>query len=177
MNIPSRLLPFDYRGRVNIIIDTPQGSRNQYHYDEDQQVFTLRGIQPAGSVFPFDFGYIPGARTPSGEPLRALLLLDSPAFVGCVVAARLIGAIEGEQSEDCQDEPCDRLVAAATESRLHGDIDSMEQLNPRLLNEIECFFVSQAALKGVGFRVKLRHGPERAKEILHAGLRRTHTGR
>jgi inorganic pyrophosphatase len=44
---------------LNVIIETPKGSRNKYNYDEDYNLFKLGGVLPAGAVFPFDFGFIP----------------------------------------------------------------------------------------------------------------------
>jgi len=40
-----------------------------------------------------------------------LLLMDEPAFPGCVVPARLIGVLEAEQIEDGKTIRNDRLIA------------------------------------------------------------------
>jgi inorganic pyrophosphatase len=50
-----------------------------------------------GAVFPFDFGSIPGTEARDGDPLDALVLMDEPAFTGCLIEARLIGAIEASR--------------------------------------------------------------------------------
>ena len=39
-------------GLVNIIIDTPKGSRNKFKYDEETRIIKLSRILPAG-FFPF----------------------------------------------------------------------------------------------------------------------------
>jgi inorganic pyrophosphatase len=44
------------------------------------------------------FGRSRGTIAEDGDPLDALVLMDEPAFVGCLVEARLIGVIEGEQT-------------------------------------------------------------------------------
>src|SRR5437763_647245 len=46
-------------GDVNVIIETPKGSRNKFKYEVEQHLFKLSGVLPAGAVFPFDFGFIP----------------------------------------------------------------------------------------------------------------------
>ena len=46
-------------GDINVIIETPKGSRNKFKYDPEQHLFKLSGVLPAGAVFPFDFGFIP----------------------------------------------------------------------------------------------------------------------
>ena len=92
----ARLPVRDREGRVLVVVDTPKGSRNKYEFDEELGVFALGGVLPSGAVFPFDFGYVPRTRAEDGDPLDVLLLMDEPAFVGCVVPSRLVGAIEAE---------------------------------------------------------------------------------
>src|SRR6266545_3570339 len=87
-------------GEINVIIDTPRGSRNKFKYDEEHELFKLGGVLPSGAVFPFDFGFIPGTRGEDGDALDVLMLIDEPTFVGCLVLARLIGVIEAEQIEN-----------------------------------------------------------------------------
>jgi inorganic pyrophosphatase len=167
-----RLGPFDESGELNAVIDTPKGSRNKYEYDERRGVFKLGGVMPAGSVFPFDFGYVPGTLGGDGDPLDVLVLMDEPAFVGCVVPARLIGVIEAEQTErGGETERNDRLVAVAAGSRNHEHLESLEQLNDNLVAEIEHFFVSYNEVKGKRFEPVGRSGPKRARELVEAGVR------
>ena len=71
----------------------------------------LDGVLPAGAVFPFDFGFVPSTIGDDGDPLDVLVLMDAAAFTGCIVASRLIGVIEAEQTEKRQDlseRPADR---------------------------------------------------------------------
>jgi inorganic pyrophosphatase len=44
---------------IQVIIETPKGSRNKYAFDADQKVFELTKVLPAGMAFPYDFGFIP----------------------------------------------------------------------------------------------------------------------
>jgi len=85
-------------GDLNVVIDTPQGSRNKFKYDEKHGVFKLAGVLPAGAVFPFDFGDIPGTLGEDGDPVDVLVLMDEPAFAGCLVPSRLIGVVVAEQT-------------------------------------------------------------------------------
>jgi inorganic pyrophosphatase len=95
---PTRLKPLNKRdGLLQVIIETPAGSRNKFAFDPDQKIFALKKVLPAGMSFPYDFGFLPQTLAPDGDPLDVLLLMDEPAFPGCAVPARLIGVIEGEQ--------------------------------------------------------------------------------
>jgi inorganic pyrophosphatase len=168
----SKLLPFDREsGDVNVIIDTPKGSRNKFSWAEKRRLFELSGVLPAGAVFPYDFGFIPNTRGGDGDPLDVLVLMDEPAFTGCLVRSRLLGVIEAEQTEKGKTERNDRLIAVATKSRTDVDLKSIADLNPKLLDEIEHFFISYNEAKGKEFKPLGRYGPERARKLVMRGKR------
>lgn len=153
-------------GELNAVVDTPKGSRNKFKYDEKMGVFKLGGVLPLGASFPFDFGYIPGTKAEDGDALDVLILMDEPAFSGCVVPAKLIGVIEANQTEDGKTTRNDRLIAIAASSRNHSHVRFLGDLNSNVTKEIEHFFVSYNAAKGKRFEVLGRSGPERAKVLV-----------
>ena len=165
--------PFDKEsGYVNAIIDTPKGSRNKFKFDERLGLFKLGGTLPMGSVFPFDFGYVPGTKGGDGDPLDVLILMDEPAFTGCLVVAKLIGVIEANQTEDGITTRNDRLIAVAADSRNHSHIRFLGDLNTNLVHEIERFFVSYNETKGKRFELLGRFGPDRATELIKTASRK-----
>jgi inorganic pyrophosphatase len=159
---PTRLEPIDQEKKIQVIIETPKGSRNKYAFDPKQRVFTLKKVLPEGMVFPHDFGFIPSTEAEDGDPVDVLILMDQPAFPGCMVRARLIGVIEGEQSEDGKSERNDRLLAVSETSHTHSDIKSISDLNQSLLDEIEKFFVNYHANDGTQFKVLACKGSDAA---------------
>ncbi len=162
-----KLQPFrEKNGDINAVIDTPKNSRNKYSYREASGLFELSGVLPAGAVFPFDFGFIPGTMGGDGDPLDILLLMDEPAFVGCLVPARLLGVIEAEQTEQGETARNDRLIAVAANSRVHEEFQSLDDVNRQLLEEIEHFFVSYNDAKGKKFKSLGRFGAERARQLI-----------
>jgi inorganic pyrophosphatase len=173
MNPISKLPPFDREsGDLNVIIDTPKGSRNKFAWDEKRQLFELSGMLPSGAVFPYDFGFIPNTRGGDGDPLDVLVLMDEPAFPGCLVQSRLLGVIEAEQTEKGETDRNDRLIAVASKSRTNSDLKSIKDLNPKLLEEIEHFFISYNEVKGKKFKPLGRFGPERARTLVKKAQRR-----
>jgi inorganic pyrophosphatase len=160
-------------GDLHVIIETPKGSRNKFNYDEERGLFKLGGVLPTGAVFPFDFGYVPSTIGGDGDPLDVLLLMDEPAFTGCLVMARLIGVIEAEQTErDGETTRNDRLIAIASEARAHREVRSLQKLNETLVDEIEHFFVSYNEIKGKEFKPLGRFGPTRATKLIEEGIKR-----
>src|SRR5258707_12455707 len=63
-------------GFLNVIVETPQGSHNKYNYDEKLQLFRISCMMPAGSVFPYDFGFIPSTLGDDGDPMDVLVLME-----------------------------------------------------------------------------------------------------
>ena len=157
---------------VNVIVETPKGSRNKFDYDEEYRLFALGGVLPAGAVFPYDFGFIPSTRGGDGDPLDVLVLMDEPAFTGCLVTARVIGVIEADQTEGGETTRNDRVIAVATGSRNHRDLRSIDGLSDNLIHEIEHFFVSYNAAKGKQFTPRGRSGPDRAGQVVDEAGRR-----
>jgi hypothetical protein len=99
MHLLQGLPPFDPKSNaLNVVIDTPKGCRNKFAYDKKRKAYTLKTVLPHGAVFPFDFGSISGTIGEDGDPLDALVLMDEPAFVGCLVESRVIGVIEANGS-------------------------------------------------------------------------------
>ena len=167
MKLLRKLDPFDREsGNLNVVIDTPKGCRTKYAFDFDINAYKLTTVLPKGAVFPFDFGSIPGTIADDGDPLDVLLLMDEPAFVGCLVQARLLGVIEAEQMEAGKAERNDRLVAVAAESHTHGSLKSLENLDSKLIEEIEHFFVSYNAARGKKFKPIARNGADAAKRLV-----------
>lgn len=177
-NIPSANSPFSKlptfdaeSGDLNVVIETPKGSRNKYDYDEEWGLFKLGGVLPAGAVFPFDFGFVPQTLGGDGDPLDVLVLMDEAAFTGCLVPARLIGVLEAEQTErDGTTTRNDRLIAVAANSRDHTEVKSLDSISDNLLQEIEHFFVSYNVIKGKEFNPHGCFGPDRARDVVEAGM-------
>ncbi|HEX6184040.1 MAG TPA: inorganic diphosphatase [Pyrinomonadaceae bacterium] len=163
---------FNDEGDLNVVIDTPKGSRNKYAYDEKTGLFKLGGVLPAGASFPFDFGFVPSTLGGDGDPLDVLVLMDEPAFTGCLVHVRLVGIIEAEQTErDGETERNDRLIGVAAESRLQRHVRALGSLNPDLVEEIEHFFISYNQVKGKEFKPLGRFGPRKALRLVEEGVK------
>ena len=160
-------------GELHVIIETPKGSRNKFDFDEGHGLFKLGGVLPAGAVFPFDFGFVPSTLGGDGDPLDVLLLMDEPAFPGCLVHSRLVAVIEAEQTErDGTRTRNDRLIAVAANSHTHTGVRTLADLNSALLDEIEHFFVSYNEMKGKTFKPLGRFGPIKAARLIEEGAQR-----
>jgi len=166
-----RLAPFEDEC-LNVVIETPKGSPNKLTFEPRYEAFVLKGVLAAGAVFPFDFGFVPSTRADDGDPLDVLVLMDAPAFPGCIVPSRLIGVLEAEQTEDGETTRNDRLLAVAANSAAHRSINQLEDLSQDLVAQIEHFFVSYNEMKGKRFAVKKRAGSKRALALITAAMKK-----
>jgi inorganic pyrophosphatase len=171
MILLDRLDAFDGE-ELTVIIETPKGSQNKYAYDPRFGTFVLDGVLPAGAVFPFDFGFVPSTIGDDGDPLDVLVLMDAAAFTGCIVASRLIGVIEAEQTENSKTFRNDRLIAVAAKSVTHRSLRDISDVSDDLVGQIEHFFISYNMAKGKTFEPKGRSGRERASAFLRTGMGR-----
>jgi inorganic pyrophosphatase len=154
-------------GDLHVVIDTPKGAATNSHGTRNLSFSNLQEFCPAGPVFPYDFGFIPNTRGEDGDAIDVLVLMDEPAFSGCLVVSRLLGVIEAEQTEtDGRVERNDRLIAVSAKSHTHGHLKSLDQISGELVDEIEHFFVSYNAARGKKFKPLGRSGPERAKQLV-----------
>jgi len=151
---------------LTVIVDTPKGSRNKFKHDPERQRFFLKKVLPAGMSFPYDFGYLPETKGEDGDPLDVLILMDAPAFPGCAVECRMLGVLEAEQHEDGRTVRNDRLIGAASVAGDFGELHELKDVNPRLLAEIEHFFVSYNEAEGKRFEVLGRRGPAAAARLI-----------
>ncbi len=166
----SQIPAFDDEGDVTVVVETPKGSRNKVNYDEALDRFRLRFVLPEGTSFPHAFGFVPSTKAEDGDPLDVLLLMDEPVLTGCLVAARLIGVIEAEQTKHGKVLRNDRLLAVATQDHTHRHVRSLDDLRPGLVEEVEAFFAHYQGLRGNRFTPLARGGPDRAMELLRKGL-------
>jgi inorganic pyrophosphatase len=157
----------DGKGRLRAVIESPQASRHKFKYDASIDHFTVDASLPAGMAFPFDFGFFPCTQAADGDPLDVLVLMDAPAFPGAVVAVRLLGVIEADQSDDGE-KPYrnDRIIALADGNTERGDLRRLSDLNEHLMTQIKSFFVTYASLRGKSFEPLRDRGPGHARRAL-----------
>jgi inorganic pyrophosphatase len=164
---PDRIDPFatDQKS-LRVIIETPKGSRNKFKYDSKLGTYRLNSVLAEGMVFPYDFGFVPLTKAEDGDPLDVLLLMDAPAFTGCIVEARIIGVIEAEQTEDGKTTRNDRVLAVATESHIHAHIKEPSDLNSNMIRELEDFFVAYNKARGTKFKLLGCKGMNTAMKLI-----------
>jgi inorganic pyrophosphatase len=147
---------------LQIIVETPAGSRNKYAFDPKTSRIKLSKVLPEGMIFPYDFGFLPGTQAEDGDPLDVLVLTDEPTFPGCQLDVRVLGVIKATQQEEGEEHRNDRIIAVAQQSVRYADVKELKDLDPALLKQIEAFFINYQKVRNVEFRIEGRAGAESA---------------
>jgi inorganic pyrophosphatase len=137
----------------------------------EQKVFELTKVLPAGMVFPYDFGFIPSTLAEDGDPTDVLVLMDGPAFPGCLLKCRTIGVIEGEQGKKNKAERNDRIVAIEQMNHSYAHVKHVDDLGKKFVRELEEFFVHYHELTGKEYRILDVKGPKEARRRIKDGMR------
>jgi inorganic pyrophosphatase len=169
---PVHLKPFaDDKEFLRVVIETPKGSRNKFAFNVDERVFELKKVLPAGTAFPYDFGFVPSTKADDGDPVDVLVLMDEPAFPGCVLNCRPIGVIQGEQGDKKQKVRNDRIVAVERDAHSWSDVKTIDDLGKEFCRELEEFFVNYHRLSGEQYKVLGIKGPGQAGKLVKSGMR------
>jgi inorganic pyrophosphatase len=168
---PTALKPFDKKKQyLQVVIETPKGSRNKFKYDPDLSVYRLNSVLPEGLIFPYDFGFVPGTRAQDGDPIDVLLLMDVPAYPGIVAESRIVGVLEAQQTEDGNTIRNDRIIAVAKDSYVNSDIKKPSDLNSNMVREVEQFFVTYNKEHGKGFKILGVRGAKAALRLIKKSI-------
>jgi inorganic pyrophosphatase len=149
---------------IEVLIETPAGARNKYHFDETRRLLELRAALPLGMAFPFAFGFVPGTRADDGDPLDVLMLASEPLLPGCVAPARPIGVIGIKQGRVRND----RLVAVWPEDQVYGRLREYRELSARARHDIDHFFRNYPNEQGRSATLLGEHGANAARALLKA---------
>lgn len=157
-------------GVVNVVVEIPQGSNHKIEWNRDLAVMQLDRVEPAIFAKPTNYGFIPQTLDEDGDELDALIVTDQPLATGVFLEAKVIGVLEFVDD----DEVDDKVIVVPADDRNAGNaINSLEDVPPQLLKQIEHHFNHYKDLKKPGSTVVKGFGDAaRAKEIIRAAIER-----
>jgi inorganic pyrophosphatase len=129
---------------VNAVVEVPVGSRNKYEYEPDLGVMMRDRVLPGAVRYPTDYGFVPSTLTDRGDALDIVMAAYDPAFPGCVVRVRPIGALRLRDSKGEEH----NVLAVPDDDPRFADIEALWDLPDENLSEIEQFFEVYKRLEG-----------------------------
>src|SRR5829696_4296322 len=101
-------------------------------------------VLPGAVRYPTDYGFVPSTLTDRGDPLDIVVAAYDPAFPGCVVLARPIGALHVADTKGEEH----NVLAVPDDDPRFAEISALEDLPDENLREIEQFFEVYKRLEG-----------------------------
>jgi inorganic pyrophosphatase len=129
---------------VNVVVEVPAGSRNKYEYEPELGMIMRDRVLPGNIRYPADYGFVPSTESADGEPLDIVVAAYDPVFPGCVLKARVLGALEMDEAGETEY----NIFAVPDDDPRFEDISSLEDMPEQNLREIEQFFVAFKRLEG-----------------------------
>ena len=86
--------------------------------------------------YPSDYGFIPKTLAQDGDPLDALVLVWEPTFPGCFIEAKPVGLFKMWDEKG----PDEKILCVPILDPLWNHLNSLKDVPPHLLKEIEHFF-------------------------------------
>lgn len=121
---------------VEVVVETPMGSRNKYEMDQKTGRIRLDRMLFTSTRYPLDYGFIRGTLAEDREPLDALVWLEEPTFPGCLVTVRPIAVfwMHDEKGPDAK-----VLTVVAHDPRMAG-VRDLGDVPAYLTAEVGHFF-------------------------------------
>lgn len=136
---------------VNVIIETPKGSRAKYVYSPPYNLFRIKRLLPPGMAFPYNYGFIPSTVGEDGDPLDILIINPEPVAVGCLLRARLLAVIHARQTENGKTMANNRFIGAIVDEESPPEF-LLAEFDKRQMAEIEFFFATYNSVSGKKFK-------------------------
>jgi inorganic pyrophosphatase len=157
---------------VNAIIETPKASRHKYALMPEYGIIAFHDVLPEDLEWPYDYGFIPQTLAPDKDPVDILVVNRDGLFSGCLIQARVIGAIR-ETKDGVEN---DRLIAVplpspgtalATDS--YTEISDLPQ---EVLEGIKSFLGRYSSEQGHAIKISAVVGAREAMKTITSGRRK-----
>src|SRR4030043_2451999 len=121
---------------VSVMIEIPKGSRNKYEYDKEKKRLKFDRMLFSAVHYPSDYGCIQETLAMDGDALDALVLVWESTFPGCIIDAKPLGLFKMWDEKG----PDEKILCVPLYDPLWNHIESLSDVPPHLLKEIEHFF-------------------------------------
>ena len=129
----------NYPDDINVIIEVPMNSPAiKYEVDKDSGAIFVDRMLKTAMYYPCNYGYVPHTLCGDGDPLDVLVVLPLPMLPGTVVRCRPVGVLS--MCDEAGDDAKIIAVPVTDVTGMYRDIETVEDLDEILLNQISHFF-------------------------------------
>lgn len=160
-------VPADVAAFVPAVIEIPRGSHLKYEVDKPTGLLRLDRVLYSAVFYPTNYGFIPRTLSDDGDPLDILVLMQDPVEPLTIVRVKALGGLRmiDEMGGD------DKIVGVCVDDPAYAQYESLDQLPPHIMRELDRFFRDYKTLENKIVEVDRFYGRERAIEIIEASRR------
>jgi inorganic pyrophosphatase len=148
-------LPTTTKGLIRVVVETPRGAASKLAYDPGTQVFEYSRPLPIGTVYPYDWGFVPSTIGEDGDPLDGLVIHQAATAPGVVIKCDLLGALSVKQKDEGgKTLRNDRYVFCPHKEDAPDEPVAADHVPDHLRREIEQFFLT--SVLGTGKKIKFK---------------------
>jgi len=155
-------VPSDLRVYVPTVIEIPKGSHLKYEVDKPTGLLRLDRVLYSAVHYPANYGFIPRTHADDGDPLDILVLMQEPVEPLTIVRARPLGGLR--MVDDMGGD--DKIVSVCIDDPAYAQYQSVHELPPHLMRELDRFFRDYKTLEDKRVDVGDLYDRDRALAII-----------
>lgn len=159
-------LPDDLTAWFPAFIEIPKGSKVKYELEKPTGLLRVDRVLYSAVHYPANYGFVPRTYCPDDDPLDVLVLCQEEVAAGVLLRARAIGVMRmrDDKGED------DKIIAVHVDDPAYVGFESITNLPPHLLQELQRFFLDYKTLEGKHVEVDTPLGVDVALAVLRAAV-------
>jgi inorganic pyrophosphatase len=158
-------LPDDPEAWFPVFIEIPMGSKVKYELDKRTGLLRVDRVLYSAVHYPANYGFVPRTYCDDDDPLDVLVLGEEVA-PGVLVRAHAIGVMRMRDDKGIDD----KLIAVHVDDPSYAEYQTIQELAPHRLRELQRFFMDYKTLEGKTVEVDAPLGPEEAKKVLRDAI-------
>jgi inorganic pyrophosphatase len=155
-------LPDDLTAFVPSVIEIPRGSHLKYEVDKATGLLRLDRVLYSAVYYPANYGFIPRTHGNDGDPLDILVIMQEPVAPLTILRARVLGGMHMNDDKGGDD----KIVAVCVDDPAVAHYQSLDELPPHIMKELDRFFRDYKLLEGKMSEVGEKYGRDKALEVM-----------
>ena len=151
---------------VEAIIEIPNGSRNKFEIKDGK--IKLDRVLYSSMSYPAEYCFIDNTLAKDGDPLDILVIGSEPSYPGCIIPAKVIGALKmlDNGKEDY------KIISVVAVDPRYNEVNTLNDLSSFVLDEIKNFFENYKTLQNIPVDVLDYYGKEEAFKVIESSKQR-----
>lgn len=135
---------------IPAVIEIPKGSKTKYELDKESGLIRVDRILFSSVVYPANYGFIPRTYGLDNDPLDILVLGQEAVVPLAIMRAKPIGVMKmlDQGAED------DKIIAVHLDDPEYSFYESITQLPPHRMSEVQRFFEDYKQLEKKAVKVE-----------------------